>query len=58
MLENESMATQVSKETKNIQGIRTVPDPEVREKAVRRKFTAERKPMFDSDRHVFMALPL
>jgi len=43
MLENESMATQVSKETKNIQGIRTVPDPEVREKAVRRKFTAEHK---------------
>ena len=43
MLENESMETQVSKETKNIQGIRTVPDPEVREKAVRRKFTAEHK---------------
>ena len=31
------------KETKNIQGIRTVPDPEVREKAVRRRFTAEYK---------------
>ncbi len=43
MLENESMATQVSKETKNIQGIRTVPDPEVSERAVRRRFTAEYK---------------
>jgi len=31
------------KETKNIQGIGTVPDPEVREKAVRRRFTAEYK---------------
>ena len=31
------------KETKSIPGIRTVPDPEVREKAVRRKFTAEYK---------------
>ena len=31
------------KETGNIQGIRTVPDPEVREKAVRRRFTAEYK---------------
>ena len=31
------------KETKKIQGIRTVPDPEVREKAVRRRFTAEYK---------------
>ena len=31
------------KETKNIQGIRTVPDPEVRERAVRRRFTAEYK---------------
>ena len=31
------------KETKNIQGIRTVPDPEVRERAVRRRFTAEFK---------------
>lgn len=31
------------KETRNIQGIRTVPDPEVREKAVRRRFTAEYK---------------
>jgi len=28
---------------KNIQGIRTVPDPEVRERAVRRRFTAEYK---------------
>jgi transposase-like protein len=37
MLENASIATQVSKGTK------TVPDPEVREKAVRRKFTAEHK---------------
>ncbi len=31
------------KETKNIQGIRTVPSPEVRERAVRRRFTAEYK---------------
>lgn len=31
------------KETKTIHGIRTVPDPEVREKAVRRRFTAEYK---------------
>ena len=31
------------KETRNIQGIRTVPDPEVRERAVRRRFTAEYK---------------
>ena len=31
------------KETEDIQGIRTVPDPEVREKAVRRRFTAEYK---------------
>ena len=31
------------KETENIQGIRTVPDPEVRERAVRRRFTAEYK---------------
>ena len=31
------------KETKNIQGIRTVPDPEVRERTVRRRFTAEYK---------------
>ena len=31
------------KETRNIQGIRTVRDPEVREKAVRRRFTAEYK---------------
>jgi len=31
------------KETRNIQDIRTVPDPEVRERAVRRRFTAEYK---------------
>jgi transposase len=31
------------KETKHIQNIRTVPDPEVREKTVRRRFTAEYK---------------
>jgi len=31
------------KETENIQGIRVIPDPEVREKAVRRRFTAEYK---------------
>jgi transposase len=31
------------KETENIQGIRAIPDPEVREKAVRRRFTAEYK---------------
>ena len=31
------------KETKTIQGIRTVPDPEVPERAVRRRFTAEYK---------------
>ncbi|MEA2014794.1 MAG: hypothetical protein U9N38_05775 [Thermodesulfobacteriota bacterium] len=31
------------KEIKNIQGIRTVPDPEVPERAVRRRFTAEYK---------------
>ena len=31
------------KETKNIQGIRTVPNPEVPERAVRRRFTAEYK---------------
>ena len=43
MLEHVSTATQISKETKNIQGIRTVPDPEVRERAVRRRFTAEYK---------------
>ncbi len=43
MLENASIATHVSKGTKKVQGIRTVRDPEVREKAVRRKFTAEHK---------------
>lgn len=43
MLENASIATHVSKGTKKVQGIRTVPNPEVREKAVRRKFTAEHK---------------
>lgn len=31
------------KETENIQGIRVIPDPEVREKAVRRRFTAQYK---------------
>ena len=31
MLENELTIIYISKETKNIQGIRTVPDPEVRE---------------------------
>ena len=31
------------KETKNIQGVRVIPEPEVREKAVRRRFTAEYK---------------
>ena len=31
------------KETKNTQGIRAVPDPEVSERAVRRRFTAEYK---------------
>jgi len=31
------------KETENIQGIKAIPDPEVREKAVRRRFTAEYK---------------
>jgi len=43
MLKNVSVANQVTKEPKKIQGIRTVPDPEVREKAVRRRFTAEYK---------------
>jgi transposase len=39
------MTTGVSsiKEAQNVQGIRTVPDPEVRERAVRRRFTAEYK---------------
>ena len=31
------------KETKSIQGISTIPDPEVREKAIRRRFTGEYK---------------
>jgi len=31
------------KGTKNIQGIRAIPEPEVRERAVRRRFTAEYK---------------
>ena len=31
------------KETKSIQGISPIPDPEVREKAIRRRFTAEYK---------------
>jgi myo-inositol-1-phosphate synthase len=30
MLENVSIATQISKETRNTQGIRTVPNPELR----------------------------
>ena len=39
------MTTGISsiKETKSIQGISTIPDPEVREKAIRRRFTAEYK---------------
>ena len=43
MLENVSMATQVNKGTKSIQSIGTIPEPEVRERAVRRRFTAEYK---------------
>ena len=43
MLENVSMATQVNKGTKGIQSIRTIPETEVRERAVRRRFTAEYK---------------
>ena len=43
MLEKESMEPQVIRETKNVQDIRTVPDPKVRERAVRRRFTAEYK---------------
>jgi len=43
MLENVSMATQVNKGTKSIQSIGTIPETEVRERAVRRRFTAEYK---------------
>jgi len=43
VLENVSMATQVNKGTKSIQSIGTIPEPEVRERAVRRRFTAEYK---------------
>ncbi len=43
MLKNVSMANQVIKETKNIQGIKIVPDAELQEKAIRRRFTAEYK---------------
>ena len=37
------MATQVNKGTKSIQSIGTIPETEVRERAVRRRFTAEYK---------------
>ena len=43
MLENVSMATQVNKGTKGIQSIGAIADTEVRERAVRRRFTAEHK---------------
>ena len=43
MLENVSMATQVNKGTKGIQSIGIIPETEVRERAVRRRFTAEYK---------------
>ena len=43
MLENVSMATQVNKGTKSIQSIGTIPETEVRERAVRRGFTAAYK---------------
>ena len=43
MLENVSMATQVNKGTKSIQSIGTIPETEVRERAARRRFTAEYK---------------
>jgi transposase len=43
VLENVSMAAQVNKGTKSIQSIGTIPEPEVRERAVRRRFTAEYK---------------
>ena len=43
MLENVSMAAQVNKGTKSIQSIETIPEPEVHERAVRRRFTAEYK---------------
>ena len=44
-MEGVRRATGISsiKELKNVHGIRTVPDPEVHERAVRRKFTAEYK---------------
>jgi len=43
MLENVSMTTQVNKGTKSIHSIGTIPEPEVHERAVRRRFTAEYK---------------
>jgi len=43
MSENVSMATQVNKGTKSIQSIGTIPETEVRERAVRRRFMAEYK---------------
>ena len=43
MLENVSMATQVNKGTKSIQSVGAIPETEVRERAVRRRFTAEYK---------------
>ena len=44
-MEGVRRATGISsiKETKSIQGISTIPDPEVRERAIRRRFTAEYK---------------
>jgi transposase-like protein len=43
MLENVSMATPVNKETRSIQSIGAIPETEVRERAVRRRFTAAYK---------------
>ena len=43
MLENVSVATQINKGTKSIQSIGAIPETEVRERAVRRRFTAEYK---------------
>ena len=43
MLENASVVTQVNKGTKSIQSIGAIPETEVREKAVRRRFMAEYK---------------
>jgi len=43
MLENVSVTTQVNKGTKSIQSIGAIPETEVRERAVRRRFTAEYK---------------